>query len=987
MRRLLLEFLIDFSLSQKYYLRTVAKRTKHNTTFLIGIFLLLVVCVQSSNAFAQQPASFLMGEEQFRGIQIYDVIQDKSLNYWFATNEGIYLFNGITYERIECPKAKSNSAFNFVMDASGTIYCHNLNNQIFRIRDKQLTLFYELTEEEGGADISLVVLASGNVVVSSREIIVLSTSGKVIARKKGINHYIGSPLVTENGKIYYHFSHTDSLLIYANGQFSIKKITSSDKQPFSDGVFQFFRSGKQQLALNLSSKKLYTFDPAALRLKPLPQNELFMRSKSIRIYENSHGFWVAGTLPGVSHFKGYNSTSDEVIFGNYFISDVYEDHEGNILLSTFDKGILVIPDMKIPDVINRFEDDPVTSLYSDPLGDLILGSSQGKILRYKNNKLTPILNSGERPIDVIGGFPGSDWYFFDNGFINVCHRTSGKIVPITKASLKDVTFSSKECAYLGTNCGVYKVIHTGDNRFETTDLPSIANRVHFLEYDQKHQLLYVSTATGLVTMDLSGKTRHLYFRGKELFPAGVSLSEGNAYFSTKEDGILVYKNGKFVRQIIPVINQRPQSVKKLIVCNHTIIATTNDGFYQFDLNGKLLRSIGSEYGFSSNRVVDFTFHKGKLWVSHSGGVQQIDPRYKSPHKRIASVRIDKVFVNDQEIPFKNKQIFGSDERKFQFFFSVPTLRNRESISYHYRLLGNDNKWNTADYTARQISYNALAPGKYTLQIRIENQGKFSEIQSVSFSIASPLYAQWWFLLLAGLLAIGGIIYIYRWQLSIQRRKAERINELNASKLTAIQSQMNPHFIFNSLNSIQDLILKGDVEHSYSYITTFSNLVRRTLNYSEKDFIDFDQELKLLELYLSLEKLRFKKDFDYTIHTDQLEEDVMIPPLLIQPFVENALVHGLLHKEGEKRLSVSFHLEDVLICVIEDNGIGREAARAIRQRQRSDHESFSGKAIHRRFEILGNVFGGQFGYSYEDLSENGIPSGTRVTLRIPVKEQF
>jgi LytS/YehU family sensor histidine kinase len=223
-------------------------------------------------------------------------------------------------------------------------------------------------------------------------------------------------------------------------------------------------------------------------------------------------------------------------------------------------------------------------------------------------------------------------------------------------------------------------------------------------------------------------------------------------------------------------------------------------------------------------------------------------------------------------------------------------------------------------------------------------------------------------------------------LRLQQKKSEQINELNASKLTAIQSQMNPHFIFNSLNSVQDLILKGDVEHSYTYITTFSNLVRRTLNYSEKDFIDFEQEIKLLELYLSLEKLRFKKELNYEILYNNIE-DIMIPPLLVQPFIENSLVHGLLHKEGIKNLKITFYLKDRLICTIEDNGIGREKAKAIKLRQRSDHESFSGRAIKKRFEILSTVFGGEFGYEYEDLTTNGEAIGTKVTLMIPVKYKF
>lgn len=223
-------------------------------------------------------------------------------------------------------------------------------------------------------------------------------------------------------------------------------------------------------------------------------------------------------------------------------------------------------------------------------------------------------------------------------------------------------------------------------------------------------------------------------------------------------------------------------------------------------------------------------------------------------------------------------------------------------------------------------------------------------------------------------------------MTLQSRKAQQINELNASKLVAIQSQMNPHFIFNAMNSIQDLILKGDIENSYSYVTTFSNLVRSTLKYSDKDFIDFSQELELLRLYLSLEKLRFEEELQFEIE-DLVDEDIQLPPLLIQPFVENALLHGLLHKDGLKKLVIRFELREALICTIQDNGIGRERARAIRERQRGEHESFSGKAIRTRFDILSDVHKGEFGYVHEDLLADGLPAGTRITLQIPVRRRF
>lgn len=292
----------------------------------------------------------------------------------------------------------------------------------------------------------------------------------------------------------------------------------------------------------------------------------------------------------------------------------------------------------------------------------------------------------------------------------------------------------------------------------------------------------------------------------------------------------------------------------------------------------------------------------------------------------------------------------------------------------------------------------------SLQARLEAGVKEEEIESLTAKAelqTLQIAQQRYFLLGIGLMAlftIGSVFILYRqrqlkqeqaltkMELEETRKRLEVEQQYRASELKAIRSQMNPHFIFNALNSIQDLVLKGNIENSYSYITMFSNLVRQTLTYSENEFIEFEQEIKLLELYLSLEKLRFKKDFNFELEVNAVE-DIMLPPFLIQPFIENSLVHGLLHKEGEKRLKISFKLQDDLICIIEDNGVGRERAKAIKERQQKSHDSFSGKAIQKRFEILSNVFNGKFGYTYQDLYDKDEPCGTRIVLIIPVKRQF
>ena len=945
--------------------------------------MLFVLCF--INTKAQQPSYFSFAEEQFRGVQIYDVIQDKNLNYWFATNEGLFYFDYYTYEKIECDKAKGNSVFNFVMSKEGTIYCHNLNNQLFEIKGKQLRLFYELLDDERSSDLSLTIASDGNLIVGAKKIIVLNKQGTKLNRYDISRNYLGPPFTNQEGEIQFHLHSSDSIIIYSFGKISKHQLKTPTIT--QNSVLKFYQIGDSHYAIDLKTKTQYRYNPQNFELTSILENPIFARSESVRIYETTNEIWVTGTLPGIAIVNNQNTSITQTIYyPNYFISDVYKDREGNILLSTFDKGILVIPDLKIPDVINSFYDDPITSLYSDSEMGLMMGSSKGKLMNYKENTLNILDDKGKRPIEILSGNKNSNIFLFDNGKIRAYNKLTKTIIDIMEASLKDVTVGLDNNFYFGTNRGIMKLSTNSKGTYTTELVASMNQRIYSLEYNLNDSCLYTSTASGFYCVFPSGITKKIMLNKEDVFPNHLLYYNNNIYATTKKNGIIVLRKGNVISNIKPLVNQQLESLKKIIIYKNTFIAKSSNGLFQFDLNGNLLKSIHAVFGFSNKRIIDFTIHDQQLWVSHSGGVQQIDLRYTNKVTKKHIIRIDNILVNDSLVHPSETYSLNSNQRKIQFTFSTPTIKNHETIRYHYKLVGYDLDWNVNDYEANKITYSALAPGDYTFFVKVENQGRFSEPISHSFSICAPFYSRWWFITLLIIVFLAIVFFIYKWQLSIQQKKSQQINELNASKLTAIQSQMNPHFIFNSLNSIQDLILKGDVEHSYSYITTFSNLVRRTLSYSEKDFIDFDQEIKLLELYLSLEKLRFKKDFTYTINTKNVE-DIMLPPLLIQPFIENSLIHGLLHKEGHKNLSITFELKDLLICVVEDNGIGREKAKAIKLRQRSEHESFSGKAIQKRFEILSNVFEGDFGYVYEDVRENNEVIGTKVTLSIPIKHKF
>ncbi|HEX7844485.1 MAG TPA: histidine kinase [Chitinophagaceae bacterium] len=230
-------------------------------------------------------------------------------------------------------------------------------------------------------------------------------------------------------------------------------------------------------------------------------------------------------------------------------------------------------------------------------------------------------------------------------------------------------------------------------------------------------------------------------------------------------------------------------------------------------------------------------------------------------------------------------------------------------------------------------------------------------------------------------------------LDAMQKSQIQVMELNMkmaeSKFMNLRLQMNPHFLFNSLSSIQHLIVSQQTTKAYKYLTVFSNFLRSLLKYAEKNFIPLDEELKILKMYIELESLRFDKSFHYEIKADESfdNDEVLVPSLMVQPFAENAIWHGLLHKEGKKELTISFtnNSDEYLTCIIEDNGIGRAKAASIRDNKISSmvHESKGIHIIRERLDLLQQKTGKPANVEIKDLvDENKEAAGTKVIITIP-----
>ena len=206
------------------------------------------------------------------------------------------------------------------------------------------------------------------------------------------------------------------------------------------------------------------------------------------------------------------------------------------------------------------------------------------------------------------------------------------------------------------------------------------------------------------------------------------------------------------------------------------------------------------------------------------------------------------------------------------------------------------------------------------------------------------------------------------------------------KQKTLQLQMNPHVIFNTLNSIQQYILNNDVENAVSYLSSFSKLMRRILNNSNERYVTLTDEIEAVSLYLQLESMRLGNRFSYKIDVDSDVDanNIEVAPLIVQPFVENAIIHGLVPKKDNCFLNVRFSKlsENKLLCVVEDNGVGRKHSEKTKQEKGASHKSYGMSITRRRLETLTKISNDDFSVEVVDLyDDKGMASGTRVNIII------
>ncbi|QHT71704.1 hypothetical protein GXP67_36085 [Rhodocytophaga rosea] len=428
--------------------------------------------------------------------------------------------------------------------------------------------------------------------------------------------------------------------------------------------------------------------------------------------------------------------------------------------------------------------------------------------------------------------------------------------------------------------------------------------------------------------------------------------------------------------------------------------STNQGICRFTPATKVCRNYdatdglqGEEFGREFLEVCAKRT-TGELLFGGPNGFNIFSPEHIQDNQHKPPVHITNITINDTISTFRRDTLALSyQENSFSFDFVAINFISPEKNQYAYQLEGNDNNW-VYSGKRRFAAYTNLDPGEYTFKVKASNNdGVWNTVgTSLKIIIHPPFWRTWWFMTI-GALMFGGCIYAgFRYRIrQIRQEEAHKAafnKKLSEMELQTLRAQMNPHFIFNSLNSINRFIMNNEPEEASDYLSKFSKLIRLILQNSNTSTITLEKELEALQLYLKLEVLRFKGKFTFLVQISEEVETayIEIPPLIIQPYVENAIWHGLMHKEGIGHLVINIkHEHNRLICTIEDDGIGRKRAAELKSKSATKNKSMGMQITAHRLELSNALSGKKTTVSIADLVDaEGEPCGTRVELQIPTR---
>ncbi len=932
-------------------------------------------------------------EDGLPATEVYRAVQDKEGHIWFATDRGISRYDGYDFTNFTVEDGLTdNSIIHLTADQKGRIWCIGLNRTICYIEDGEIYpyRYNHLIEKQVHLNtpftkvplITELAIDSAETVFLGLTNLIISIAQNGTAKNKIENidsHLHFFPVNPHQHLRYNGYSNKKKMPIYLD---SISVYQSDFSKAYTHSLTGsgVLKTNAMYSAKGIGDNYYISSDSTLMLVSPdTVYIKKFPSAIASVAYFGEGKLWIGLLKNGVMELNPTLLEIQSNYLEGFSVSSILEDSEGGMWFTTLEGGVFYTPSTKHYSVNSTLlKGQYVRAIDISPNGRIAVG--------YGNRGPMQFIKKSTISDGVEVNFLLNLLFLSEEELLCNCQKTEIHNLRTGKVQILDELYQLSN--FLDSNLLVV------DNKFYKKEKNEWVEKESFDKKTVAIRAIYIDSAKSLYAVGWEGA----YIKEENKL---VSLAKYDSAFAKRFDDVKGISNrvffasstkGLLILQDDSVfqIGEANGLSSNIALClevedeNHIWVGT-NKGLNLVDLSAEkpLVHNLNEKQGLVSNEVTAIKLWKDTVWVGTKHGISYFHKKdaflpNPTPIAKLLGVQANDSLFSAKEFP----EEFSHNQNKLTFRFSALSFRARGEIDYQYRLLGLSDKWEKT--TERQITFSSLPFGEYIFEVDAGFGGKWTQQPTRFFFTIHPAFWQTiWFIALCVLAFLFVIYTIYQQIIRKIHTKNELDKQISQLKSEALKAQVNPHFMFNALNSIQKFVAEENTADAERYLARFGQLLRNTLDYSSNMTISLSQELDLLESYLKLEKLRFKEKLNYTfligegIDTQSLQ----IPPLLLQPFIENSLLHGILPKQagGNVRISIREDGAHRLECAIEDDGVGR-------QRNKSNqvgHESKGLAISQQRLRHLSEVYKTACRIEFEDKTDGaGNSLGTKVSIFIP-----
>lgn len=948
--------------------------------------------------FAQEPfvrkISFLEG---LPTQVIYDCYVAQNGLLYLGTDKGLITYDGVRFKEYPFNENLGLAVNSIQEDSNGTIWCKNFANQLFYLENSTLVLepiSHKILQGEANNLVDYKIVDNQLWLLTEKKFFLLrkDKSPKILLQFKfnEANQVFSALNYNSTLEKFFVASLTEMFEINKAGRINSYSIEEGQKEiEVFQGKSYYNIKGNKNGIWNVANQKFNT-------------NILAKNAYFIKMSATADDFWLC-TSDG---FYVLNTHTNSVEYGflkGKRITDVVQDKEGSLWVSTLDEGLYFVPYKNLKKLTVNLDsqnrEPNFSSIVRSKNNRTFAGTSNGKIIEFdENNQQVFVYDSKkdreveylylneDKIISSVGVFDKTSKAMILDDYFGkyIAEDDSGNFMIATYNSAGLFPKEFKGNLTIPNQLTPKGIIKFGGSNIEMYLFRNKRSRSVY--YCKQNKIYYVGFSDGLYAYEPNKKITEIKTnKNKPIIASRIMPdAKGSIWIASSQQGLLKISKTRVENQFSIQNGLSSNHCKRIGIDSNGIWVLTDNGIDFLATNSDKPKNVSLNLGLKGISINDMFLDENSLWLATNEGVIFTDK----------SLFQTKIIPNFRLLPLKANQEWVLDthlisyhQNNIELEFETIHYKSLGNYTYEFRLKEIDTAWSSQMATHTKVNFLALQPGHYTFEARVKSGDVYSPIQSINFTILKPFWQSAWFLIVCVVGLFLVIYFVFQFAVARVRKKQEIREKLALSQLTALRSQMNPHFMYNVLNAVQGLIYSNQKTKASDYLGTFSDLMRKTLDISDKKEISIQDELEAIELYVSLEKARFEPhEFEYSIQKPEKTDltQFLIPSLIVQPFVENAIKHGLLHKKGLKKLEISIENEneDYWLFQIRDNGIGRKKSEQINQKIKK-HNSFATQAISNRIELINKMSSLPITIEIKDVEKNNEVLGTQVILHIPV----